>query len=143
MRTELALLGKRMNMAPQVNRRWLVALMYCGQAAFVAAWLCGWLQSAASLLTIMGLLFMMRLLGGGSSEGGVLAPFDSNDEREIPRRDHAHYVAYRQIGYVLVAALFTAYFNEQNPFTQQMSPAIRVFVERLPYGVLLLPGCST
>lgn len=89
MKAELLLLGMRFNMAPRSNRRRLVALMYAGLFALIAAsWpirfggiFSGWILVAAQAANVF-------VLGGyGFGAKGLLKPFLANDVRARYARD--------------------------------------------------------
>jgi hypothetical protein len=128
MKTELVLLGKRINVASQGRRRYLVVLIYAGFVTLMILWFSGY-ATLTTLLVILALGSLVTSLGGRNYEGG--------DERELHRREHAHYVAYRYLGNVLVLALFAAYFRGPNPFTPALNPALRMFLYHLPYVLLM------
>ena len=62
------------------------------------------------------------------------------DEREMHRREHAHFRAYRFLGYSLVAALFAGYFRGPNPVTPLLPLVARDFLMQLPYIILGATG---
>ena len=150
MKTELVFLGKHINIASRARRRWLVVFIHAGFAALVTAWffVCG--DSAfflpghrrETMLTVLFMLAssqMIMFLGGRSYNGGLLPPFDSGDERELHRRDHAYYVAYKWWDLALLPPLF-AVGLKINPFYPGWDPAVRIFVDRLPYALLVAAG---
>lgn len=131
MRAELVLMGKRVDMAPQPNRRALVVLIYAGLAALMMGswWVDRWRVSGIYL--IFATFLVNRLFLGGYNFGGLVKPFGSkpphrrnepppflmlalrvyqpepeereyrNDERELHQRDRAHYLAYQVVVAVL------------------------------------------
>ena len=134
MKTELNFLGRRIKMASRIRRRQLVVLIYVGFTALVLAWFSEPAQTFAAWCIVLAyslLLAITSLVGNG---------YDSGDEREIYRRDHAHFMAYRSLGYVLVLALFAAYFRGPNPVTPALAPALRSFLYQLPYELLMAAG---
>lgn len=121
MKTELVIFGAHFNMASQARRRWFVALLYVvvialGFAPFSAHVnaLTGWITIGCVVL--FGTLFIVFTWIAGD-------PRIRGDEREMHRRDHAHYVAYRVLLYgwtVTVSCYFVAipivqYFRGSNP----------------------------
>ncbi|MGD0097556.1 MAG: hypothetical protein ABSB60_13750 [Terracidiphilus sp.] len=124
MNAELFLLRKRIDMAPQARRRWLVVLIYVTLAAAMAGlwFLDHWHTSAAYL--ILATIPINRFFLGGYNFGGLIKPFSGkrqrrseappnpllltlrvyrieptesqyrSDERELAQRDRAHYRAY-------------------------------------------------
>jgi hypothetical protein len=131
-KTHLDFSGRRFSVATRSRRRVLVVLMYFVAATLVLAWTGGLMQFTPCFLAFSAWMIVFRLIFGGDPNGGLTEPSERNDEREMVRRDHAHYVAYRFMSSVLVAALFCAWFNGSNPAT----PAVRSFLQHLPYGVL-------
>jgi hypothetical protein len=128
MKTDLVLFSGRINMSTKTSRRWLVLLIYTGFAALVIAWFSGYLRTTVALAIILAYAFVNKFVG------------ESSDERERNRREHAHYVAYRYLGYVLILALFAAYFRSPNPITPVLNPAIQAFLFQLTYGLLMADG---
>ena len=98
------------------------------------------MQFTPCFVALSAWMLVFRLIFGGDPNGGLTEPFEKNDERETIRRDHAHYVAYRFLTTVLVAALFSAWFNNPNPVTPVVSQTVRFFLQHLPYGVLFAGG---
>ena len=140
MRTYLSFSGTRISVATQSRRRVLVVMMYSMAAALLIMWTGGLMQFTPCFVALSGWFILFRLIFGGAPDGGLAEPFERNDERETVRRDHAHYVAYRFLATILVAALICAWFNTPNPVTPAVNPAIRFFLQHLPYGVLLGGG---
>ena len=140
MKTEVVLLGMHINIASQARRRRLVVLIYAGFAALGTAWFfvsghfggmfLGW-------LILFGFMFLGRFLGGRSSSGGLLPPLerDDGDERELHRRDHAYFMAYKWWDLTLVPALVAVGFKN-NSFYPTWDPVVRGLIDRLPVGLL-------
>jgi len=107
MNTEYALGNLRLHFESRAHRRWLVAFFYTivaalGFAPFSAHphTLSVWLVSVVCVL--FGALFIVFTWIAGD-------PRLRGDEREMRRRDHAHYVAYRILLYGFLA-VFACYF---------------------------------
>src|SRR5208283_2000119 len=100
MKTNFVLLGARISFASRESRRWLVVLVYAGFAAAEIAWFfqTRTLTPVAILVSFLSILVLAALASTG---------YEPGDEREVHRRDHAFYTAYRPLAWVLVAALFT------------------------------------
>jgi hypothetical protein len=144
MKTELDFLGKHINIASRSRRRWLVVLIYAGFAALVIAWFMLYGRSPFGLLSVLAFLafgLLSRFLGGRTSRGGLLPPFESkeNDERELRRRDHAYYTAYKWWDFALIPA-FLATGLKYVPLSPSWSPVLGTFFDRLPWGLLIAAG---
>jgi hypothetical protein len=139
MKTDFVLLGMRINIASRVRRRWLVALIYAGFGALVIAWCAFSGQFTVSWIIIFAFLFLSKLLGGRSYRDGLVPPFESGDERERLRRDHAYYVAYKWWDFTLLPAL-AGVGLKNNAFYPGWDPAVRIFIDRLPFGLLIGAG---
>jgi cytochrome b561 len=135
MNTQLKVLGKRLNMAPRVHRRWLVVAMYAIFAAILEA---GWTYDAARgpawcLLGSVPLVLILVNLVGRSNE--------AKDERESGRWDHAYARAYPWLGYCLVFALFASGLAKKlAQFSSSTSPALHAFEAQLPYMMVMATG---
>jgi hypothetical protein len=88
-------------------------------------------------LILFGFMFLGRFLGGRSSSGGLLPPLerDDGDERELHRRDHAYFMAYKWWDLTLVPAL-VAVGLKNNSFYPTWDPVVRGLIDRLPVGLL-------
>lgn len=149
MKTELVFLGARIGIASRTRRRILVALIYAGFGALVTAWFLvyensafGFLaggKSAFGLLLLIPFALLERFLGGRSHKGGLVPAFEGGDERQLHRRDHAYYAAYKWWDLTLIPAML-AVGLKNNPFYPAWHPALRVFIDRLPYGLLFAAG---
>ena len=131
MKTEFDLLGKRLNMATRARRRWLAAVAFGGLALLVVAWFYAKPNTLASwcmILVLLPVLAFTSLTGDSRTRA---------DERDMHRRDHAHFMAYPTPGYVLVAALFASYFRGPNPIIPLMDPFLRAILFQLPYALLI------
>jgi len=133
MKTDFVLLGAHISFASRTSRRWLVVLVYAGFALAEIAWFFQ-RRTFTPVAMIVGLLSLMALtaLAGSGYEGG--------DEREEHRRDHAYYVAYRPLAWVLVLALFAAGVRGLYPSFPLVNPFVRAVFDQLPYAVLVSGG---
>jgi hypothetical protein len=135
-KTDFVLIGARVSFASRTSRRWLVALIYAGFSAAEIAW---FLQRriVTPVAMFVGFLCLLALtaltaLAGSGYEGG--------DEREDHRRDHAYFLAHKPLGWVMVTALFAAGLRGIVPLLLPVSPILRVFLDDLPYAVLVAGG---
>ena len=104
-----------------------------GIVPFVVAWSYNlWKVLSWCLIFATPLLIAFSILVDDTRERG--------DEREVCRRDHEHFVAYRSLAPVLIAALFAAYFRGPNPITSLLPSALRDFFTQLPYVLLMAAG---
>jgi len=139
MRTEFILGNTRIRFESRARRRWFVALVYALLAALELAWFSdyargmvgGWIISVCLIFGVALLLVFSSLAGDMRARG---------DEREMHRRDHAHFRAYYFLGYGLIAALFAGYFRGPNPITPLVPPALRASLVQLPYFLLVATG---
>ena len=134
MKSDISLLGMHLDMASQLRRRVLVLSVYAFLAALIVAWFSGITVWTASVLAAF---FLTKVLGGRRYDDGLVTPFERGDERERARRDHAHYLAWQQMGGVILLALIAAWFNGRNPITPVVGPTMRTFLHDLPYGLLV------
>jgi hypothetical protein len=139
MRTEYAVGNLHIRFASRARRRWFVALVYavlavfdCAQFSLNRSWTTtGWVISGCLILGV-ALLIVFSWLAGDMRSGG--------DEREMRRRDHAHFRAYHFLGYGLIAALFAGYFTGPNPITPLLPSVLRAFLNKLPQMLLVATG---
>jgi hypothetical protein len=134
--TEYAVGNLRLRFESRARRRGFVALFYavlaaCDLAGFsveakdaTAAWIV-----STCLILITALAIVFSWLAGDMRARG--------DEREMHRRDHAHFRAYYIPGYGLVAALFAGYFSNPNPITPHLPTALQAFLLQLPHVLLV------
>lgn len=131
MKTELAVLGRRISVASRNRRRWVVALTYAGFAASIVTFVWfsdhGILASASMVVAVTFALVFSSITGSN---------FDPADERESRRREHAHFVAYWQPSKFLILALFANYLRGPNPITPMVAPALREVFMQLPFALL-------
>ena len=125
MNTHLGVLGKRINMAPRAHRRWLVTLFYSVAATLCLVWcsfnpkqmIGAWMVCACMILGTTFAIAFSGIAGDMHSRG---------DEREMHRREHAHFQAYSLFGKLLVAALIASPFvRVHDPITPLLPPALR------------------
>lgn len=136
MRTEYAVGNLHIHFESRVRRRWFVAFVYAVLVAFdftqsflnksqaIPAWFiagCG-ILGVALWIVLTGLAGDMRTRG---------------DEREMHRRDHAHFRAYWFLGSGLVAMPFAGYFANPNPITPLLPLALQAFLARLPQIIVV------
>ena len=136
MKTGFDFFGKRINIASRTRRRWLLVLIYAQFIGLVIAWFSVYGRSSDSFLIILAFLLLANILGGRSYKRGVVPPFTGGDERERYRRYYAHYVAYKYWDLTLIPAL-VAVAVRSLPFNPAWHPALQVFLNRLPYGLLV------
>jgi hypothetical protein len=133
-RTEYVVGNIRIPFASQARRRWLVRLVYISLALLLFAQFTDVLRPIVSgcLVLVVGLMIVFTWLAGDMRARG--------DEREMHRRDHAHYVAYYAPTYGLIAALFAGYFRNPNPITPLLPLALRGCLMQLPSILLWATG---
>jgi hypothetical protein len=131
MNAEITLFGKHISMASRARRRALVVFLYVAFAAWIVGFVCGLRYSFFVLCFLYTIaLFLFAGYAGTGAEGG--------DEREVHRRDHAYFVAHKQMGWLLIAALFAFSLQGLNNSIPQLFPsAYRGILEALPFGVLM------
>lgn len=98
MKTELNLLGKRFNMAPRSNRRWLVGIL-CGifAALMIVAWVKDRTGLAAAFVAVIFAGFARYIIGGDYrgkyflfGSRGLVDPFYGNEIlKRIERKDRS------------------------------------------------------
>jgi hypothetical protein len=121
MKTEYAVGNLRIHFESQTRRRWFVAFVYAVLAAMALA---GFSVSAKTvtstwisvgcMILFVGLFIVLTGVAGDMRVRG--------DEREIHRRDHAHFMAYRFFGYFFVVALIARYFRGPHPIAPLLLP---------------------
>lgn len=136
MNTQLAFVGRRIDMAPRIHRRWLVALIYLIFTVLIVAW--SWFHSryvgsfaaAGCMIAVVALWVLILYLAGGPSEAA--------DEREKRRWDQVRARAYPWLGYVLLLAVLTwplHAIGNAIPY-----PELHGILQQLPYGILMATG---
>jgi hypothetical protein len=139
MRTDFILLGTRINIASRSRRRWLVALVYAAFALLILAWCAFDLQSTWSWILFCAFAILARFLGGRSYDNGLLPAFEGGDERERYRRYRAGYIAYEWLDLAFFPALI-ALAVKINPHLVPANPAVHIFLDRLPIGLMIAVG---
>jgi hypothetical protein len=142
MRTEYTLGNLRIRFESRARRRWFVALIYA--VLLVYAVLAAFNLTQLSLnrkvtatewiVVGCGILFVALWIVFTWLAGDMRA---RGDEREMHRRDHAHYRAYYAVGYGVIAALFAGYFADPNPITPLLPLILRTFLIKLPQILLM------
>jgi hypothetical protein len=142
MRTEYLVGNLRIHFESRARRRWFVALVYAVLAAYIvlAAFEVTQLSlnrkvtTTAWIVCGCGILFVALWIVFSWLAGDMRV---RGDEREMHRRDHAHFRAYYFLGYVVMAALFAGYFAGPNPITPLLPLALRAFLVKLPEVLLM------
>lgn len=164
MRAELVLLGKRVDMAPRIHRRILVALIYACFAVLMAVFwgLDHWRTTGVYM--IFATFFVNRFFLGGYYFGGLIKPFNGkaprrsdapppfamltmrmwkpepveseyrNDERELEQRDRAHYWSYQVLTVALALVWLISDWMMKAP---RMLAWVPVPADVLLYGFVL------
>jgi hypothetical protein len=139
MKTNLVLLGKRINVASQSRRRLLVVLLYIGFGMLVIAGSSFLGKLPWGLLLAFAFLRAARFLGGRNYEDGLIPPVDSGDERELHRRDRAYFLSYWWWDLTLIPALLATGFRI-NPMPSTWNPEVRAVLYQLPVWLLAASG---
>jgi len=164
MRAEIVLMGKRVDMAPQVHRRTLVVLIYATLAALMAGLFLADHWRTSGYYLVFATFLINRLFLGGYNFGGLIKPFSGkprhgneqpppflllalrvypprpgdseyrSDERELQQRDRAHYHAYQWIASTLALLWLLASWNAFKPHLLAWIP---VSPSLIIYGVVL------
>lgn len=125
----------RICFASQARRRWLVVLVYAVIAGLDLAMCYGngnetigaAMIIASGILSIALWIVFTRVAGDMRARG---------DEREMYRRDHAHYLAYYVVGMSLMGAIFAGSFRGPSAMSSVIQLALRMFVAQLPKVLL-------
>jgi hypothetical protein len=142
MKTEYAVGNIRIRFESRARRRWFVALIYAVLAVYIVLapfnltnlsfnrkeTTFEWMVAGCGIL-FLALWIVFSWLAGDMRTRG--------DEREMHRREHAHFRAYYFVGYGVVAVLFASFFAEPNPITLLLPLALRTFLIKLPQVLLL------
>jgi hypothetical protein len=136
MNTQLAILGRRINVASRSRRRQLVVLLYLVFAILLIAFFALNGSSTITIIVFLGGSFLQKLLGGRHHDGGVVPPVDQGDERDMRRRDHAYFVAYWWWDFALIPAFLSLGLKNIQP-SGQWGLLLHAFAERLPWGFLV------
>lgn len=143
MKTEYAVGNMRIHFESRARRRRFVALIYAVLLVYAALGAFEITQrslnekvTAATAWTVAGcgilfvaLWMVFTWLAGDQRERG--------DEREMHRREHAHFRAYHFLGYGILAALTASFFADPNPITPPLPLALRTFLIKLPQMLLM------
>ncbi len=131
MNTEYAVGHIRIRFASRARRRRFVVLFYAVLAMFDLIAFSNSAKYATSTWVSVGcmILFVALFIVFTGIAGDMRA---RGDEREMHRRDHAHFRAYYFPVYVLIGALFAGYFKAPNPITPLVPLALRGFLIQLP-----------
>jgi hypothetical protein len=143
LKTEYAVGKIRIHFESQARRRWFVALIYA--VLLVYAVLAAFEITQRSLngkvttttewiVAGCGILFVALWIVFTWLAGDQRA---RSDEREMHRREHAHFRAYYVLGYGILAALFASFFADPNPITPLLPLALRTFLIKLPQMLLM------
>lgn len=143
MKTEYTVGRIRIHFESQARRRWFVALIYAVLLVYAVlgafeitqrsmnervtattAW-----TVAGCMILFIGLWIVFTWLAGDQRARG--------DEREMHRREHAHFRAYYVLGYGILAALFASFFADPNPIMPLLPLALRTFFMKLPQMLLM------
>ncbi len=143
MKTEYAVGNIRIHFESRARRRWFVALVYAVLLVYatLAAFeitqrsLNGkvtttteWIVAGCGILFVALLIVFTWLAGDQRARG---------DEREMHRREHAHFRAYYFLGYGILTALFASFFADPNPITPLLPLVLRTFLIKLPQMLLM------
>lgn len=135
MNTQLALVGKRINMAPRAHRRRVVVVIYLIFTALIVTW--AWFSrhgasfaGAGCMIAFIALWALILYLAG--------APSDRTDEREKRRWDQVRARAYPWLGYALLLAILAWPLHALGNAT--LPPALHGILQRLPYSILMAAG---
>jgi uncharacterized membrane protein len=137
MNTEYAIGKIRIPFASQARRRWFVGLFYAAEAVVCLAWcsfnnpkeaIDAWILSGCMFLLVGMLIIFTGIAGDMRSRG---------DEREMHRRDHAHYLAYRALTYVVLGAFLAGSFRGPNTLRTLNAAAVRVGMVQWPQVLLM------
>lgn len=137
MNTQLAFVGRRINMATRTHRRWLVALIYLISTVLIVAW--AWFSrhgasfaAAGCVIAFVGLLYLPILHLVGEAR-------EATDEREKHRWDQARARAYPCLGYALLLAVLTWPLHA-NKASTALHPELHGILQQIPYGILMAAG---
>lgn len=124
MNTEYSVGSLRIRFESRARRRWFVALFYAVLAVVVLAGFSVSPKNTTGQWIVSGGLFLFVVLSivftwiAGDMRGQA-------DEREMHRRDHAHFRAYQFFGFVLMGMLLLRSFSEPNPIAPPLPLALR------------------
>ncbi len=124
MNTDYAIGSIRIHFESRTRRRWFVAFFYSVLAASDLVWFSIAAKYTASAWISVGCMIVFVLLSlvftwiAGDMR-------DRGDEREMHRRDHAHFRAYRFFLFVAFCALLLRSAGQSNPNTSSVPWALR------------------
>ena len=137
MNTEYAVGKIRIRFESRARRRGFVALFYTVLAVWILATVFlnaekttgAWTVTGCGTLAVALLLFFWSIAGDMNARG---------DEREMRRREHAHFRAYRILG-IFMTAVFVPYlcFAGSSPITSRMPAALRGYLMQLPIALFI------
>lgn len=124
MRSEYAVGNMHIHFESRARRRWFVAFFYAVLAVAEMAGFfvstrngtCIWINVGCLIVFVVLWIVFTGVAGDMRARG---------DEREMHRRDHAHFNAYRFFNYVLMVALFAGPIREPNPLAPPAPLALR------------------
>jgi hypothetical protein len=133
---EYAVGNFRIRFETQARRRWFVALVYTALAVFMLAALFlshkdtngAWFTASCGILCIALWIVFSSVAGDLHARG---------DEREVHRRDHAHFRAYYVLGFFLFCAFIAGSFRGSDPITPHLPLALRGYLMQLQFVLLL------
>jgi uncharacterized membrane protein len=129
MNTHIDLLGMHISMASRARRRALVVFYYAALAAWIAGFCSG---TRSALLLVLPLMIALFLFAGYAGTG-----FEGGDEREIHRRDHAFFIAYQKMTFILYPGLFIiSVLGPNSLIVPLFDLPYRKILEVLPFGVV-------
>lgn len=139
MNTEYALGRLHIRFESRARRRWFVALIYLVLAVFLISALIlnrhvangEWITASCGILFVALWMVFSWIAGDPRAKG---------DEREMYRRDHAHFRAYYTLGFFLLAALIASSFRGPDPITPHLPLELRDYLTQLPFVLLLATG---
>src|SRR5512135_837508 len=132
MNTDYAVGKLRVRFESRARRRRFVTLVYCVLAVFLLAGLFlshknpigAWITAGCGIVYI-ALWIIFSWLAGDPGTGG--------DEREVHRRDHAHFRAYRIFSFFLLGGAIAFSFRGPNPIALLLPTALRGYFTQSPY----------
>jgi len=136
MKTEYAVGNFRIRFESRARRRWFVVLLYAVLAVFLLAGLFlshkdasgAWTTAGCGILYV-AFWIIFSWIAGDPTAGG--------DEREVHRRDHAHFRAYRIFWFFLFVAVMAYSFRGPNPIAPLLPLSFRSYLVQLPFVLLL------
>ena len=129
----------RIHFESRASRRRFVALVYAVLAVFLLSALIlnkhvtngPWITAGCGIVYVALWIVFSWIAGNPHARG---------DEREVHRRDHAHFKAYYALGYFLFIALIAGSFRGPDPITPHLPPALQGYLMQLPFVLLLTTG---